>query len=480
MLHLTLPLLVALLMPMHTRLARSEPAVDAVVTSSPRELRLWFEGGMEAHFTQVALRGSAGARMALGAPVRGSEPGLIVVPVPMTLRPDHYTVAWETVGRDGHPMRGTFRFMLAAPDGTIPHAEMPSVVDSSAWGAGTAGRTVTGGAVSAEAGPEGRSTRSASQFARASRPVRWVELTALVTALGAVALLLGVLRTGRGGAAHERFIADAVRRVTILGTGGAAMFLAASVSRFAIESQTLHGGSGGMSPGSLARTAATGWGRAWVIAAAAMAMLLVVLLYRQRAARAATGAPAPRGGDLALGVAALAAAIGPAMTGHAASAVSLMPLAVLADWLHVIGASAWVGGVAGLALAASPAALAQPPGDRAAAMAWLVGAFHALAVPSIALVVFSGVVSGWLRVGTWRDLMASNYGDLLLFKVYLVAFTALLGAYHWFRVHPRLMAAAAGDDRTARHLQWTLAVEVAVSLFILGLTATLVTTPPPR
>lgn len=480
MLPLTLPLLIGLLVPMHTRLARSEPAAEAVVAAPPRALQLWFEGGVEAAFTQVTLHGSTGARLALGAAEKGAEPGLLVVPVPLRLRPDRYTVSWETVGRDGHVIRGSFRFAVAASDGTVPVADSPAVIDSSAWGAGVAGRTVPGAAVTAAAAEGVRVTSGASGFMRTKRAVRWLELSALVAALGAAALLLGVLRTSRGGAAHERFIADAVRRVTVMGVIAGALFLVAAVVRFALESQTLHGGTGGLSGEDLARTASTSWGRAWMLSVTAMVAVLLALMHRRRSAGGPAGSRSTAGSDLAIGLAALCAAIGPAMTGHAAGAAALMPLAVLADWLHVAGASAWVGGVAGLALAASPAALAQPRGDRAPALAWLIGAFHAVAVPATALVVLSGFVSGWLRIGSWGELLTSNYGDLLLFKVFLVVLAAMLGAYHWARVRPRLESAAADDDRLARRLKWTLGFEVAVSLLVVGITAALVTTAPPR
>lgn len=480
MLLLALSLLLGTVTPMHTRLVRSEPAANAVVAGSPRALRLWFEGGIETEFTHVSLTGASGARLALGAPARGDESGLLVVPIPLRLAAGRYTVSWETVGRDGHAIRGSFEFAVAGTDGSVPEGDTAVTVDSTAWGAGAAGRTVPGAPVAAANDQAGPGTQGPSGYSPATRPVRWVELSALVCSLGAVALLLGALRTGRGGAAHERFIADAVRRVTRLGIAAAAVLLVAAVVRFALESQALHGGSGGLTAEALARTASIGWGRAWIVSVAAVIVMLSALLRRRHHAGAVDGRAVAPGGDLLLGISALGAAVGPAMTGHAAGAATLMPLSVLADWLHVVGASAWVGGVAGLALAGAPAALAQPVGERAPAMAWLVGAFHALAVPAIALVVLSGILSAWLRVGGWRDLVTSNYGDLVLFKVYLVALTALLGAYHWLRVHPRLVATTADDTHVTRRLQWTLYLEVAASLVVVAITAALVTTPPPR
>lgn len=476
-----IPLVLALLAPtapFHTQLARSEPASGATVPASPTELRLWFEGGAEPAFTEVALHGSAGARLALGAPAPGPERGLIVVPVPMPLASDTYIVRWQTAGRDGHRIAGEFRFAVAGTDAATTPPQAPAAVDSSAWGAGAAGRTVVGPRVIDAGDPPTVPTVGHAGPSAVARIVRWAELAALVVALGGTAMLLLVLRTARGSPAHERFIAEAGRRVRAVTIGAAGGFVLLTMVRFALESDALHRGDG-LTAAALGRTLGTAWGRSWLIGALAMALLsAAALLRRQR--RAEELHHPSRGNDLAMGGAALVAAVGPALTGHAGSAAEMMPFAVLTDWLHVIGASAWIGGVTVLATAGAPAALAQPAGDRAPSLAWLVSAFHALAAPAIMLVGASGVVAGWLRVGTWEALTRTNYGDLLLFKVYVVAFAALMGAYHWYRVHPRLVAATAAQEREARNMGWTLYLELVAGLLVLALTAALVTIAPPR
>lgn len=478
MLRFGLPLLLALTPLLHTRLVRSEPASASVVTSSPRELRLWFEGGIEPAFTRVELRAASGARLALGAPAPGAEPGLIVVPVPMPLAPDAYRVLWRTVGRDGHPVQGAIDFTVDSAAGTAPRATTQA--DSSAWGAGAAGRTAIGGRIIDPANPDPIPTESPAQYAAGMRPVRWVELTALVASLGAVAMLLLVLRTDPGSPAHERFLIAATRRVRTLALVATALFLAAAAVRLVFESNAMHAGTGPLSGDAIVTTLSTGWGRAWLIGMLAMVGVLVVLLMRHNADRVADLHRPSWGNNLALALAALVAAVGPATTGHAAGSLAMMPLAVFADWMHVIGASAWIGGVIALAIAGTPAALAQAEGERVPALAWLVSAFHALAVPAIVLVTASGLLSAWLRVGSWDALTRTNYGDLVLFKVYVVAFAALLGAYHWRRVHPRLASALAGDDRDAHRMHWTLYIEVAAGVVVLALTAALVTTLAPR
>lgn len=481
MLQLALPILLALgvhpVVPLHTRLARSEPASGATVAAPPAELRLWFEGGIEAEFTKVALLAGNGARLALGAPARGSEEGLLVVPVPLVLAPDRYTVTWETVGRDGHPIRGEFGFAVA---GEPPRTGAgPAVLDSSAFGAGTAGRNPAR-TPTADAAPHDASGAVAHHpeaYPPGTRPVRWLHLAGLVTAIGAAAMLLLVIPTPeeRGRTALDAFLSEAARRVRVVGIVAAIVHLGAAAAWLWLEARMMHGRAD-LGAAELGRALGTTWGRGWVAGTVAVAAMLVAFAMRRHGRAVERRA----GSNLALGAAALVAALGPALTGHAVGAIALMPLAVLADWLHVLAAGIWVGGLAAIVLGAAPAVLAQPATARASAAAWLIGGFHSLAVPGLAAVAASGLLSTWLRVGGWTALTTTSYGGVLLFKLYAVALAAVLGAYHWKRVHPRLGRAAAGDDRETQRLGWTLLLELLVGAVILALTVVLVTMEPPR
>lgn len=459
---------------LHTRLARSEPAAGSV-SASPSSLRLWFEGGIEAAFTRVGLRGSNGARFAVGAPAAGAEEGLLVAGVPLLLPPDRYTVSWETVGRDGHPIRGEFTFTVAGP--APPASAPPAVIDSSAFGAGVAGRTPARMPPASGASHDitGATEHHPEAYPPATRPVRWLHLAGLVASIGAAALLLVVVPPGgEGQAMREAFLGDFARRVRMIGLAGAALALAAACTWLWLESRMMHGSrTAGIAE--LTRALGTAWGRGWIVGTVGVAAVFVALLARG----AGSGTPARRA-TIPLAVAAVVAALGPALTGHAAASTALRPLAVLADWLHVVGAGAWVGGLAAIALAGVPAVRMRPPDERAAAAAWLVTGFHRLAAPGLAIVAVSGLISMWLRVGSWSALTTTSYGGVLLFKVFAAGLAALLGAYHWKRVRPRLERARQGDERDVRQLGWSVLLELVVGAVILALTVVLVTTAPPR
>jgi len=102
----------------HLRLEKSEPAAGAVLAASPSAIRLWFSLPPEMAVTVVRLTNAGGAAIPLGTPRRGtgaSDP--VEVPLKQPLPAGSYTVSWKTSSRDGHPIKGDFRFSVKAAAG---------------------------------------------------------------------------------------------------------------------------------------------------------------------------------------------------------------------------------------------------------------------------------------------------------------------------------------------------------------------------
>jgi methionine-rich copper-binding protein CopC len=99
----------------HGRLVASNPAADSRITAAPRELRLTFSEKAELAVSRVRLLGPDGKAVAL-APLTASddEGRTVVAAVQGSLAPGAYTVEWQLVGRDGHPVRGKFSFVVGA------------------------------------------------------------------------------------------------------------------------------------------------------------------------------------------------------------------------------------------------------------------------------------------------------------------------------------------------------------------------------
>ncbi|MEV7625093.1 cytochrome c oxidase assembly protein [Actinoplanes sp. NPDC089786] len=149
--------------------------------------------------------------------------------------------------------------------------------------------------------------------------------------------------------------------------------------------------------------------------------LLVVVLSRAGVSRGVAAAAA---------LTAMAAVLPPAFTGHAASAGDHQ-LAVTSLALHVLSASAWVGGLAGLLTV-----------RRHRRFAGTAARYSRLALACFVVAAVSGVVNAAVRLEHWPALWTSRYGVLVMLKVLALVAVGVAGAAHRGRTLPRLRAGA--------------------------------------
>jgi copper transport protein len=153
------------------------------------------------------------------------------------------------------------------------------------------------------------------------------------------------------------------------------------------------------------------------------------------------------------------------LTGHAAQA-PLAGAVVAADVVHLAAMGVWLGGLVTLAVfllrRAHPRALAVilPAWSRWAMLAvvWLVGA---------------GIVQAVVQVGSVGALGSTGYGRLVLAKVTVLAGVLVAAAF------ARKLVQQGGTGGLAR-LRRAVAVEVAATVLVLGLSAVLVQATPGR
>lgn len=97
---------------MHLRLAKSEPARDAVV-AAPKQLSLWFSLKPAMSITTVKLTGASAIAIRLGKPTHSGDVNApVVVAIEEALPPGKYTVAWKTASSDMHPVSGSYTFSV--------------------------------------------------------------------------------------------------------------------------------------------------------------------------------------------------------------------------------------------------------------------------------------------------------------------------------------------------------------------------------
>jgi methionine-rich copper-binding protein CopC len=95
----------------HPALVTSSPRSGEAV-STPKQLVLRFNEPIEAAFTHVELVNAANVRQDVnGVQSIAEQPNAVVLTLP-TLAPGEYSTRWSAVGRDGHRVKGEFRFTV--------------------------------------------------------------------------------------------------------------------------------------------------------------------------------------------------------------------------------------------------------------------------------------------------------------------------------------------------------------------------------
>ena len=142
----------------------------------------------------------------------------------------------------------------------------------------------------------------------------------------------------------------------------------------------------------------------------------------------------------------------------------------IADWVHLSGASLWIGGLATMGALVWFGA----PELRRPAFA----NFSQLATVVIALVLAAGTYLGIVRLPHLSDLWTTGYGRVLIVKLAFVSLALLWGAFHKFVIGPALERADGGFlSRIGR----SLIGESIVGMAVLLVAAVLVDSkPPPR
>jgi copper transport protein len=161
----------------------------------------------------------------------------------------------------------------------------------------------------------------------------------------------------------------------------------------------------------------------------------------------------------------LALVSGLSLSGHQATEPDATWLAQAADWLHLVAACVWVGGLAALAF------VVWPLGGAVRRDAFL--GFARLAVVLVGAMVLAGAYLALVRLPELNDLWETQYGRFLLLKLGIVAVALSWGAAHHLVVRPRLEAGGEPNVRPS------LVGEAAVALTVLLAAAILTNVAPP-
>ncbi|MFD7981212.1 copper resistance CopC/CopD family protein [Streptomyces sp. NPDC059071] len=390
----------------HAALTGSDPQDGAVVATAPKEVNLTFSEQVAMSDDSIRVLDPSGKRVDTGE-IRDLCSGSVVrygVALLPGLPDGTYTVAWQTVSADSHPVAGAFTFSIGAPSTTsvaLPDTAVGGGLVGTLYGIARylayAGFVVLvgGGVFVLACWPRGASVRPLQRLV-----VRgWLTLTAATLAL--LLLRHPYTRTGKLG---DVFDLGGLRAVLETKTGAA------------LSSRLL------------------------LLGAAA---LFVAVLFGAYARRTDEKEHKDLTFGLAVGGSVVAAGIAGtwALAEHAST--GLQPgVAMPVDILHLLAVATWLGGLTALLVALHR----DPSVERRA-----VERYSNLAFGSVVVLAATGVYQSWRQVGTWSALTDTRYGQLLLVKIGLVAVLVGIGwvSRRWVRRLAERPAAATGADGDA-------------------------------
>ena len=440
----------------HGELRSSQPEGGAHLAVAPRELRLVFNERVELAIARIVLRGPDSALVQLSIIRHGESASVLLADVLGPLGPGNYTVTWQIVGRDGHPVRGSFRFNIAPGAAGLGSPSAPGDTTSAAT---VPSPDTTAHHHNVTALPRGSGFGAESPIYAAIRWLGYVAMLGLIGVIGYGQVVEPLARQRRQGLSLPGTAA-----LTSLGMISALALVVVAGARLIAQSVALHG-VGDLFDAQMvgAMLTHTLWGRAWVlqVGAALAAVAGFALLARQRAAW------------VLIDVAALVSVVAIALSGHAAAVPGRAALAVTTDSLHILSAGGWLGTLAVLVLVGLRVSLRAGRDERGPAVAALVNAFSPVALTCAALVAGTGAISAWLHLGAISALWSSSYGRTLLWKLGILTLVVATGAYNWLRVRPSL-----GDEVGARRVMRSSTAELVIGVVVLVVTAVLVATPP--
>ncbi|MFJ4904369.1 copper resistance CopC/CopD family protein [Streptomyces sp. NPDC093249] len=359
----------------HAALTGSDPKDGAVVVTAPKEVNLTFSEQVAMSPDSIRVLDPAGRRADTGE-IRDLCSGAIVrygVGLRAGLPDGTYTVAWQTVSADSHPISGAFTFSIGAPSTTsvaLPDRSADGGVVGTLYGlarylsyAGFA-VLVGGGAFVLACWPRGASVR----------PVQQTVVRGWLTLTGATLVML-LLRNPYTGSGELSDAFDLAGLKAVLET----------------------------------KTGAALTSRLLLLGAAA---LFVAVLFGSYARRTDPKEKKDLSFGLALGGTVVAAGIAGtwALAEHASTGIQ-PGIAMPVDILHLLAVAAWLGGLTVLLISL----YRTPHVDRSA-----VERFSRVAFGAVLVLAATGLYQSWRQVGSWSALTGTRYGQLLLVKIGLM------------------------------------------------------------
>ncbi|MCB8915311.1 MAG: CopD family protein [Thermoleophilales bacterium] len=438
----------------HALLESSSPARGAQLKNPPTHVNFVFDEPVEASLGAVRVFNTSGDQVQSDDLERpGENADAVGAGLPADLPDGLYTATYHVISADSHPVSGGITFTVGKPGKDLTGF--------------TQSKTISELLAESEAGKVTEVAFWAD---------RWVGYLAIALAVGALAWMLLVWGPVSTAAGIDRRVVERRFRKLILvaATGGLLVSLLAIIFQGSIGAGTSFWDAFGSGiPGEVIHTR---FGSVMLVRSG-LWVLLAGLAFFGSSYFSRPG-PVP----IVAVLVGVSLAATPAFAGHASTRDPGW-LLIPSDITHVIAMAVWAGGLAAM-LVLLPAVTRQlhEPAERTRVLTRATLRFSTVAFVAVALIGVTGAIQAIIEVGSVPDLFDTQFGRAVLIKIILFAALIALGAANRTRIIPGLVRRldhSESPGRPGNRLRQSLRLEVILVTVVLGVTAALVSYPPP-
>jgi copper transport protein len=429
----------------HAFLKSSVPAANAVLPTAPQSVTLTFTEPLESSYSRAELFDATGAQIPGATSSIGPEPRSMIVQIPPGLSNGTYSLLWRTLSTaDGHTAQGYLPFTIGT-QADVRTAAPPSVADNSS------------------ALPEWMPAAA-----------RWLALLGMAAVAAVWPIWLFVVRPAISPA--WQLGPKLTRRVRKYVAGAFAFALLANLVALVVQAADISG-PGDLLNGLMTTLGETRYGTWWLVRVGVLLVFAAVLLgsawwwpWRRRLA------------TILAFVASAALPLPFSMISHAGAEPAGQATAVAFDYVHLLGASLWAGGLLFLVVSLAPTVRDLTAAGRRVVLGRALPRFSLLALIAWGVMGFTGLYSAWLQVGNIPALTGTPYGQTLILKLILIVPLLALGAFNLVVVTRKLRCAETEEraEGWSNHFVSALIAEAVIVTLLLGVVGMLIGTPPAR
>jgi copper transport protein len=401
----------------HAALVATDPANGTIVPDAPNKITLTFSESVQLVSGKIQVLGPDNKRADAGEPKQDGD--TVTIPLRSGAGRGTFLVSYRVISADSHPVGGTITYSVGAPSTTPTATINDTKVDP---------------------------------LVRTLIPIgKYLGYAGLVLLVGPV-LVLALLwphRLSRRGPAK------------LVNTGIGLILLSTLWALWLQAPYALGVGVFGVQVGDIRDVLGSTFGAVMLVRLGVILAAAVLLRPMLR------GDGGESKADLALlGVLGVAALATWPLTGHP-TASPVAGVSVVVDAIHLASMSVWLGGLVMLVAFLLPRANERELGA-------ILPIWSRWAATAVGALILAGVVQALIEVASFKGLVDSTYGILILVKVALAALVVSVAAYS------RRVVRSKTAETGPRGLRRPVFVELAIAAVVLGVTATLVQISPPR